>query len=199
MYTKQMVTSERSRTVQWTSEFHYVTKQPEYYQYHFSLRLWRLTLSWNLWQSNSFLTTLKLINRGNAHLALDYPFPNTTLKSEFDLTEQIHRAHNIKATFHKTTKFDKLPLFAKLNIEADASAGLYQQEHARHLPKVTLLPSCPAVLHIRGISITSNIRHQLHHVFIEPWCIAHLQEKFGWTDATTELIAWKLLSVGLNS
>ena len=32
---------------------------------------------------------LDLINRGNAHLAYDYPYPNTTLTSEYDLTKQI--------------------------------------------------------------------------------------------------------------
>jgi len=86
---------------------------------------------------------LELINRGNAHLVYGYPYPNTTLKSEFHLTEQIYRTHqayNIKATFHhvkghqdKTTKFDKLPLFAQLNIEADALAGVYQQPHCEYI------------------------------------------------------------------
>ena len=104
---------------------------------------------------------LELINRGNAHLSYDYPYPNTTLKSEFDLTKQIYRTHqayNINSTFHhvknhqdKTTKFKKLPLFAQLNIEADALAGLYQKEQGRYLPSVVLLPSCPAVLNIRVI------------------------------------------------
>ena len=100
----------------------------------------------------------ELINRGNAHLSYDYPYPNTTLKSEFDLTGQIyqtHQAYNIKATFHhvkghqdKTTKFDKLPLLAQLNIKADALAGQYQQQHGCYLPSVAMLPSCPAVLNI---------------------------------------------------
>jgi len=68
---------------------HYATKQPECNQYHFSLRFWRRTLNWNLWRSKFVSDNLELINRGHAHLAYDYPYPNTTLKSEFDLTKQI--------------------------------------------------------------------------------------------------------------
>ena len=44
----------------------------------------------------------------------------------------------------------------------------------------------------------SNIRHQLQRAFTEPRYIAHLQDKFEWSNATTELIAWKSFSVGLK-
>ena len=45
---------------------------------------------------------LELINRSRNHLEYTNPYPNTTLTSDYDLTEQIyltHKAYNINATF----------------------------------------------------------------------------------------------------
>jgi aromatic ring-opening dioxygenase catalytic subunit (LigB family) len=49
-----------------------------------------------------------------------------------------------------------LPLDAQLNVDADELAGEYQQDHGKYLPLVNMLPSCPAMITIRGVSITSN-------------------------------------------
>ena len=151
---------------------------------------------------------LELINRSRNHLEYINPYPNTTLTSEYDLTEQIyltHKAYNINAKFehvkgHQDDKLEyhELPLKAQLNIDADHLAGLFQRDHGKYLPKVQLIPSCPAVLHIRGVTITSNFRHQLQRAYVEPRYVFHLQNKFGWSNATAEIIAWKSLSIGIR-
>ena len=82
--------------------------------------------------------------------------------------------------------------------QSDTLAVLYKKEHERCIQIVALLPSCPAVLNIRGISTISKIRHQLQRAFIEPRYRSHLQEKCKWSNATTKLIALKFVSVGLN-
>ena len=87
---------------------------------------------------------------------------------------------------------------AQLNIDADALAGLFQRDHGKYLPKVQMLPSCPAVLNIRGITITSNFRHQLQRAYVEPQYVAYLQDKFEWSNATAEIVAWKSLSIGIR-
>ena len=87
---------------------------------------------------------------------------------------------------------------AQLNIDADHLAGLFRRDHGKYLPKVQMIPSCPAVLHIRGVTITSNFRHQLQRAYVEPRYVFYLQNKFGWSNATAEIIAWKSLSIGIR-
>ena len=82
----------------------------------------------------------------------------------------------------------ELSLEAKLNIKADKLAGDFQQQYGKHIPVVPLLPSSPALLTIRGISITSQYRHQLHRAYLEPRYISKLQEKFQLEDSVVEEI-----------
>ena len=83
--------------------------------------------------------SIELIQRSTSHLDYTNPYPNTTLTSEYDLTEQIyltHKAYNINAKFehvkgHQDDKLEyhQLPLNAQLNIDDDALAGLFQKDH----------------------------------------------------------------------
>jgi hypothetical protein len=131
-----------------------------------------------------------------------------TLRSEYDVTEQIYRtqaAYNIKATFYwvkghqdNNQAYEELPLEAQLNIDADELAGEFQEEYGKFRPLVHVLPSCPAMLAIRGISITSNYRKQLIRAYVEPQYIQHLQYKFQWSDDTIEDIARKCLALAIQ-
>jgi hypothetical protein len=71
--------------------------------------------------------------------------------------------------------YDDLPLEAQLNIDADELAGIFQQRSGKSRPIVHMLPSCPAMLLIQGISITSNCRKQLIRASVEPTYIQYLQ------------------------
>ena len=57
---------------------------------------------------------------------------------------------------------------AKLNVEADHLAGLYQDELGVYIPGTHMYPSSPAVLEINGMTITSNARNQLIKAYSEP-------------------------------
>ncbi|OEU08199.1 hypothetical protein FRACYDRAFT_249987 [Fragilariopsis cylindrus CCMP1102] len=113
----------------------------------------------------------ELIRRLKVHKHYDDPYPNETLKSEFDVTEQIYKTtsiYGIDATYSwvrghqdKHTAYIDLPLEAQLNVDADKFAGDFQMTKGKFRPLVFLLPSCDAMLSIRGISITSNYRKQL--------------------------------------
>jgi hypothetical protein len=113
----------------------------------------------------------ELGRRCNAHKHYKEPYPNETLQSEFDVTEQIYNTQtecNIKSTFKwvkgyqdKKIKKEDLALEVQLNIEADELAGSFQQIDGEFRPLVHLLPSCSAMLSIRGISIISNCKKQL--------------------------------------
>lgn len=56
-------------------------------------------------------------------------------------------------------------------------------------------PSSPAMLPIRGVSITSNYQHHIVWAFTEPKYIQSVQEKSSWTNFITSRIAWRSLSL----
>jgi hypothetical protein len=150
----------------------------------------------------------ELIRRLQAHKHYKEPYPNETLKSEFDVTEQIYRTteiYGINATYKwvrghqdKHTEYDDLPLEAQLNVDADKFAGDFQIAKGKFRPMVFLLPSCDAMLSIRGISITSNYRRQLIRAYVEPEYIQYLQYRFSWSKEIIEVIAWKCLSLAIR-
>ena len=92
------------------------------------------------------------------HKNYEFPFPNETTKSEFDITEQIFRTtktYNISAEYEwvrghqdSHTEYEKLDTYAKLNVQADRLAGDYQVRKGTFRPIAQILPSCPAMISI---------------------------------------------------
>ena len=74
-----------------------------------------------------------LIRQFKEHLEFEVPYPNTTLRAEYNIIEQIYqinKLHEITALFHwiqdhqdRNKDIDKLPIEAQLNIGADALAN----------------------------------------------------------------------------
>jgi hypothetical protein len=149
----------------------------------------------------------ELINRCNAHQSYKYPYPNATTKGEFDVVEEITRSseqYSIGGTFkwvkghQDDDKNAELSIEALLNIEADALAGNYQDRNQQDRLSVTMLPSCPAMLDIHGVSITSKVFHNLVDAYTRPLYLSCVQKKFEWDDNTVQMIAWDSLSLALN-
>jgi hypothetical protein len=150
----------------------------------------------------------ELIRRLKAHKQYEDPYPNETLKSEFDVTEQIYKTattYRIKTTYRwvkghqdEHTAYADLPLEAQLNVDADKFAGDFQSTRGKFRPLVFLLPSCDSMLAIRGISITSNYRKQLIRAYVEPEYIQYLQYRFSWSNEIIEGIAWKCLALAIQ-
>jgi hypothetical protein len=101
---------------------------------------------------------------------------------------------------HQDSKkaYEDLPLKAQLNVDADELAGTYQETNRLFRPMAHKLPSCIAMLSIRGISVTSNYKKQLTRAYVEPEYIAYLQYEFEWSDKIIVLIAWKCLSLAIQ-
>jgi hypothetical protein len=79
----------------------------------------------------------ELIRRLKVHKHYDEPYPNETLKSEFDVTEQIYRTtktYRIHSAYKRvkwhqdknTAYYSYLTLEAQLNVDADKFAGDFQ-------------------------------------------------------------------------
>jgi hypothetical protein len=149
-----------------------------------------------------------LITRQIHHQSYEINYPNQTLLPEYDLTEQIYSTiltHKITATFshvkgHQDDAEDisKLSLTAQLNVEADSLAEEYYSTGFTPNLYAPTLPACPAMLVLRGVSITNDYSNQLVRAETEPTYIQYLQQKFNWSNPTTELIAWKALNIGLS-
>ena len=111
-------------------------------------------------------------------------YANTTLRAEYDLTEQIYLTNwenKIKAKYswvkgHQddTKSSDELSLLAQLNVEADALVGKFQEGYGRYSPRMPVLPASSAVLAIRGVLTTSHYKHHLQQAYTEPQYIEHL-------------------------
>ena len=119
---------------------------------------------------------ISLIRRQTDRLGFTNCYPNLTLASEFDITEQIymtHKKYHIEATFvhvkghqDSTNAIHRLPLLAQLNIEADKLTGLYYLKAPLSTTLASVLPSCPAMLTINGSSITSDYRISLSKLML---------------------------------
>ena len=123
------------------------------------------------------------------------------------LTEQIYltnQIYKIKASFqyvygHQNTKFrGEMLTKVILNVEADRLAGKYQDNLGAYSPITHIYPSSPVVLEINGMTIISNIRHQLVKAYAELKYIQYLQRKNKWNNKIVHSLAWKYLNLGLK-
>ena len=129
----------------------------------------------------------------------NFLFLNKITKSEFDITKQIFRttkAYNISAIYNWVQghqdwdkEYHKLDTNARLNVDADRLAGEYQRRKGTFRPLSPILPSCPAMVSIQGISVTSNIFKDLVRAYTEPQFMEYLQTKYQWSDSTIHSIA----------
>jgi len=150
----------------------------------------------------------ELIRRMTEHKQYEEPYPNATLASEYDIIEEIYetcKIYKLDTSYYwvrghqdRLTAYEDLSLEAQLNVDADWYAGKYQDESGKYLPQCTILPACPVMLSIRGISVTSDYKNQLIRAYTEPRYIEHLQNKFGWSDTIIGTIAWKCLSLAVR-
>ena len=131
---------------------------------------------------------MELVKREREHKTYEKSYAKTTLRAEYDLTEQTYMTNQenkiqaqyswVKGYQDNTKSSEKLSLLAQLNVEADELAGKFQANHGQYCPRVPVFPASRAMLAIRGVSITSNYKHHLQRAFTEPRYIEHLQNFF---------------------
>ena len=107
------------------------------------------------------------------------PYPNTTLRPEFDLIEEIYQTNkhsHIQASYQwvkghqdDLILYDDLSIPAQLNIEADRLAKEWNNERGQcnTAPISTLVPLNTAALLIKNEMITSDYNTRLLHAYTE--------------------------------
>ena len=121
---------------------------------------------------------MELVKRGREHKTYEEPYANTTLRAEYDLTEQLYMTNQenkiqanyswVKGHQDNLNSSKRLSLIAQLNVEADELAENFQADYGQYCPRVPVFPASPAMLAIRGVSITSNYKHHLQRAFTDP-------------------------------
>ncbi len=141
-----------------------------------------------------------LIRRVMTSLAYDSPYPNSTLDADWDVVNEIvttlqkmpiqHSFQHVKGHQDDKTEYADLPLNAKLNVDADAEAGEYRYNYPESRPRVPRLPSNPAQLHIRGITVSSHYRTEIEKASSLHQLRAYIQEKNKWTQTEMDYLNW---------
>ena len=113
---------------------------------------------------------LKPVNRSNKHLKYKHLYPNNTLSSEYNITEQIYLTNTTYKNdaliqyvyrYKDTNSRGAMTMEAKLNAVADELAEQYQTKLGSYVPITHMYQSVPTVLELNSMTITSNIQHHL--------------------------------------
>jgi hypothetical protein len=144
---------------------------------------------------------LGLITRVEQSLPFDEPFPNITLKADWDVTHEIVETlkamtitpsfEHIKGHQDDHTAYDDLSLEAQLNVDADEEAGRYQQTFPAHRPNIPRLPHNLAQLRIKDQTISSKLKESIREAYTVPPYMEYLQARNKWDTECLATIDWK--------
>ena len=131
-----------------------------------------------------------------------YQRPLDPLSPEWDVVVGIQKQlqempglklEHIKGHQDRDQEYERLPLLAQLNVDANALGNRYQRDHGLHQPEVVLTRW--AVAHLVVLpptgTVTSHYDAALqYHASVAP-LQAHLRERNQWSPATFAYINWQ--------
>lgn len=151
-----------------------------------------------------WLDNRSVITRINRTLESRYMTASRSLMPEQDVIEEA--AHSIQQLpfqvrlkwtqghQDRLMEYDKLPLPAQLNCDADREAAHPDLQRSPHPTIATPLPHTPCQFIIRNKSITSQLKRRVHRAAQTPALMQYLETKFGWDPAVTNSIDWDIFS-----
>jgi hypothetical protein len=133
----------------------------------------------------------------------DKVYPNSTLRPDWDLLEDIVRQYQTIDLRSITFEWEKeghqdefdshqeLSTQARFNIRSKKLASMYTQQHGMSLiPMTPLYLSTRCQLIINGATITGNYRNTLRLASTETPLFEYLLTKHRWDDAVIDMIDW---------
>jgi hypothetical protein len=142
-----------------------------------------------------------LITRLNASLPNPEPFPNITLASDWDVTneiacglqtmQQLFTLQHVKGHQDSNTEYAGLSLKAQLNVNADAEAGFFQSMYPGQGPSIPRLPSDAAQLHLNGKVICARLKQQIREAATVPDYLSYVAKRFQWDSTVEDTIDWQ--------
>ena len=97
----------------------------------------------------------------------------------------------IKGHQDDQTPYAHLPLLARLNVDADAMAGRFQDLHGQDRPLALITPRTGVQLHLLEGTVTSSHAATLRHAYCGPPLLEYLRIKNKWSEATVSSINWQ--------
>lgn len=124
---------------------------------------------------------------------LDVKGPEWDLLSSI-LTE-LHRCPGITLQYvrghqDRKTAYDRLPLLAQLNVDADLMATTYQCEHGMSRPVVLLTETAGVHLVTPNGSTTKNYETSIRYQATQPGLAKYIQERYGWSTTEMKNVNW---------
>ncbi len=83
----------------------------------------------------------------------------------------------IKGHQDNTTPYGQLPLLARLNVDADAQAGQFQDLHGKDRPVVLITPLTRALSHLIEGTVTSSCAATIRHAYCGPPLLEYIRIK----------------------
>ncbi len=87
--------------------------------------------------------------------------------------------------------YAQLPLLARLNVDADAMAGSYQDCHGQDRPVALIMPRTRVQLHLLEGTVTSSHAATLRHAYCGQPLLEAVRIKNSWSEATVTSINWQ--------
>ena len=152
-----------------------------------------------------------MIRSLNDRMSYNKVYPNSTLRPDWDLLEEIITQYKSipaqSVTFHwekghqDTMSSDReLTPQARFNIHSDALAAKYTREHGMSLtPETPRYPTTRCTLLLHGATITGNYRQNLRLAEAEPALFEYLISKHGWTDKVCDDVDWDAFCMAARS
>ncbi|KAI2496026.1 hypothetical protein MHU86_18499 [Fragilaria crotonensis] len=97
----------------------------------------------------------------------------------------------IKGHQDEKIPYAQLPLLARLNVDADAMAGRFQDLHGQDRPLALITPRTGVHLHLLEGTVTSSHAAHLRHAYCGPPLLEYLRIKNGWSSSTVHSINWQ--------
>ncbi len=142
----------------------------------------------------------KLMSRQDQGLGKSNPVQLDELTSEWDLLIEIQQGLQllpgvsiicVRGHQDNKTTYDRLPLLAQLNVDADKLAGRFQNQQGTTLPFVLLSPRTGVNLEHRSGTITSKYEDTIRYLATGPVLQHQIKKKYAWSDSTMRSIHWQ--------
>lgn len=138
------------------------------------------------------------------------PHPNTTLKPDWDLIEEIHTTYQqlnvesitfawIKGHQDADTPYEQLHIGAQYNVDADRLADEYLAEHPYPRPISPLVPTSKCILKVRDNTIHGHYTTSIREAATLPGFFAYLKYKHRWTKQALNNIGWEWFKTAAKS
>jgi hypothetical protein len=120
------------------------------------------------------------------------------IQSSFRRLPEIRLQH-VKGHQDKKVAYNRLPLIAQMNVDADELASQYQAQFGMSRPRVILSPNAAVHLEINEGTVTAKYDSIIRNAVTVSGLREYIKTKNGWSESIFESINWMAHSKALKS